>query len=139
MKRIHNTTLLLVSMFLLGCSGKDSSLETFQTEADQFCELHNPELWSDFSPKNLQNAYEFESGLYEALDKKIAEAIHTAEFKSIISELNQIEWRRQLYPAAVEKISQLIKDDWECSYYEEFYSVDLQRVSKAEAKELLAQ
>ncbi|MFC3151055.1 hypothetical protein ACFOEK_08450 [Litoribrevibacter euphylliae] len=134
MKRIYSTTLLLVSMFLLGCSSNENTLETFQAEADQFCELHNPELWSDFSPENQQNTYESESGLYDALDLKISETIHTSEFKFIITELNQIEWRRQLYPAAIEKISQLIQSDWKCPFYEQFYSIDLQRVSNTETQ-----
>ncbi len=127
---------LPILLLLQGCFG-ETKLESVQKDAAAFCEIHNLNSWQAFFSQQPAGINEVDSGLYDELDSRIEKVIKTSELSGVITELNQVQWRKQLYPTAIEKISKLIKEDWECSYYEEFYSIKAEKVSDFKQAETL--
>ncbi|GAA3936853.1 hypothetical protein [Litoribacillus peritrichatus] len=128
---------LAVLLILQGCFG-ETKLESLQKDATAFCEVHNLNSWQEFFSQQPAGINEVDSGLYDELDSRIEKVIKTSEFSEVITELNQVQWRKQLYPTVAEKISKLIKEDWECSHYEEFYSIKAEKVSNFKQAETLS-
>lgn len=99
---------------ILACG---SIQDTHRREAREFCKLHNPEHWREFSksasPVELQTA----------LKAKINSVVKTKAFRQIITELEQVRILRALYTTAQSKISQLTGESWNCPDYIAFYSV----------------
>ena len=106
---------------LFAASGCESQQEILKKDASAFCEIHNPENWTEFAKTGSPAELEKE------LNKRIDKAIKTKAFKDVVAELNQVEFMRELYPTAQSKISNLIGEKWDCPYYQEFYSVRFER------------
>jgi hypothetical protein len=108
-------------LLFLVVSACESQQEILKKEANAFCEIHNPENWKEFAKTGSPAELEKE------LNKRIDKAIKTKALKDVIAELNQVEFMRELYPTAQKKISNLIGENWDCPFYQEFYSVRFER------------
>ncbi len=74
----------------------ETKLEALQKDAVAFCEVHKLSSWQTFFSQQPSSISEVESGLYDELDNRIEKVITTSEFSEVITELNQVQWRKQL-------------------------------------------
>ena len=114
---------IFVVLIIASVAGCHSQRETYRKEAKAFCDVHNPENWKAFAKTGSLEQLPTE------LNHRIHKVVHTEAFKNIVAELNQIRFLRQLYPGAQTKITQLTGEQWDCSYYQAFYSVKFERIS----------
>ena len=109
---------MMAAAVVAGCG---SEQETYKQEAQAFCEVHNPENWKAFAKTGSQAELEKE------LKRRIGKVVKSKAFNDILVQLDQVEFVRELYPAAQAKISALIGEKWVCPYYQAFYSLSFER------------
>ena len=122
----------LCSLFAMNeCCYAKPNIATYRQEASAFCELHSTKHWTSFTSHHTDSDSVTEKQLLKELDKRVKKVILTPAFNRIVNELNEIQFRAQLYPEAQKLIGQLIQQPWICPNYEKFYSLSSHRVSPA--------
>jgi hypothetical protein len=104
-------------MLITSSVGCTANVENLKQEAAAFCGVYDPRNWKEF--EDQAGAVDLE----KELNKRIGQVIKSDEFKQIISELEQVEYARDLYVTAQTKISALIGEKWDCTYFQEFYAI----------------
>ncbi|WP_157678092.1 hypothetical protein [Oleiphilus messinensis] len=112
---IQKILILCFALSIVGCD--NDHLEVIRADAHTFCEIHNPTNWKSYSENNSIEH------LDQELSKRIESSLKTHEMKSVVAELSNIQFFKELYPAAKEKITALIQSEWNCEYYKMFYSI----------------
>jgi biopolymer transport protein ExbD len=114
--------LLSVVALILSCASNGyAKQDRLKLDAKAFCEVHAREKWGDVSPD--LSVTEFET----LVRSRQRSAIETSEFVTLLDELDQIRFYRDLYPTAKKKISLLIGEPWHCPAYEAFYRLKVEK------------
>ena len=101
-----------------------------QQEANDFCEVHNPDRWTNYWQGGSEENTEL---YYQKLAGDIKAIIKTEEFRKIFKDQLEIppaEYRKAYsndYVYYRKKISALLDQDWDCEYLKYHYVVEFEK------------
>ena len=93
-----------------------SNIETHKQEANDLCEVYNPENWVEF----FKNSNPSITGIYNEIGKRIRKIVTTEEFWAIYQDIHD-SFQPNVYNFTKSRVSGLIGGDWECDHYRNFY------------------
>jgi hypothetical protein len=113
--------LLFIFLFLsqAGCSS-DTGKEIYRQEAQAFCDIHQPEKWTNRAKFTVQENYDY-------LQEQINSVIRSPEFLAIFKRLSDRGYKN-FYHAIQPEISKLIGKEWTCPDAEAFYNMKWEKV-----------
>ncbi len=113
---------LAAYVMLLTLQGCRSEEQKLLLDAESFCQIHLKKNWVDVDSSMPIGEFN------DLVIQRTTLVVKTEAFKTLIDELNTVEFYRELYPTAKEKIQTLTGKVWDCPEYEQFYRLQFKKI-----------